>query len=54
MCEPTLASKYDRLSSRCETMQIDPAVAVIDILETPPARTFVVREIGVRQPSLAL
>lgn len=47
--------RHGAIIHRRHVMQwLDQAVAEIDILETPPARTFVVEEIGARQPSLAL
>lgn len=47
--------RHGAIIHRRQVMQwLDHAVAEIDILTTPPARTFVVQEIGARQPSLAL
>lgn len=47
--------RHGAIIHRRQVMQwLNHAVAEIDILKTPPARTFVVQEIGARQPSLAL
>ena len=57
---PEVARYQDRhgaIIHRRQVMQwLDLAVPAVDLLETPPARTFVVEEItsGARQPVLAL
>lgn len=47
--------RHGAIIHRRQVMQwLDRAVAEINILQAPPARTFVVQESGARQPSLAL
>lgn len=55
---PEVARYQDRhgaIIHRRQVMQwLDASVPEADLLATPPARTFVVREIGARQPELTL
>lgn len=47
--------RHGAIIHRRQVMQwLDQAVPEIDLLETPPARTFIVTEIGARQSALAL
>lgn len=47
--------RHGAIIHRRQAMQwLDAIVPEIDLLETPPARTFLIEEIGARQPTLAL